>query len=285
MAILFTDTDCDISADDIKNFDIKVILMPYIFDVEECYYDLTKNENTTAFFEGLRKGVSAVTSAINSQDYINYFEPYFKNNEEMLYVHFSDKMSATFEKMEVAIGELSKKYPKAKFLTFNTLSICAGSAILVVEAAKQIKDGKSIDEIVVHLKKMVSNACCLFAIEDPSFIEKGGRSNSKKSNTNVLKLKLAIGFDDNGCIKLLETKTSMNMVILDIAKRVKNNIFEQSEIRILDADAKANADKMEKEIKRLLPNSKIIRYSISPVVGTHCGPGAVCVAYFGNKRL
>jgi len=53
----------------------------------------------------------------------------------------------------------------------------------------------------------------------------------------------------------------------------------------LDADAKANADKMEKEIKRLLPNSKIIRYSISPVVGTHCGPGAVCVAYFGNKRL
>ena len=48
------------------------------------------------FFEKLRGGALPNTSAISAESYRNYFEPIFAEGSDIMYVHFSAAMSATF---------------------------------------------------------------------------------------------------------------------------------------------------------------------------------------------
>jgi fatty acid-binding protein DegV len=71
-----------------------VIGMPYTIKGQEYVYDFGKNTDIKQFFNDMRAGEVATTSALNSQDYINYFEPVFAAGEDILYVHFSSNLSA-----------------------------------------------------------------------------------------------------------------------------------------------------------------------------------------------
>lgn len=51
------------------------------------------------------------TSALNMQDYIDYFKPVLESGEDVVYVTFSHKMSATFESLDKAIAQLKTEYP------------------------------------------------------------------------------------------------------------------------------------------------------------------------------
>ena len=288
MSVIFTDTDCELWYTEVDKYDIKVIAMPYTIDGEEKFYDMGRHTDFHHFYERMRDGAMPITSALNPQIYIDYFEPYFAKGEDILYVHFSDKMSATFNYMETALNILQEKYPKAKFTTFNTLSICAGAGIQALEAAKLHAEGKSIPEIVEHLKSFTKHSACLFAVESLSYLKRGGRiSSTKAAIGTMLQLKPVIGVGDDGTLHQLGTQKGMKKAMMHIADRIKANAqkIDKYPIWVLDADAKGNGDFMEKQIKDNLPNAEVLRYPIGPVIGSHCGPGTVGVIYYAEERL
>ena len=97
MSVFFTDSDCELWYTDVEKYDINVIEMPYILDGEEKCYDMGKNTDFKYMYDRMRAGAMPNTAALNPNDYINYFEPVFARGEDILYVHFSDKLSGTFE--------------------------------------------------------------------------------------------------------------------------------------------------------------------------------------------
>ena len=96
-----------------------------------------------------------ITSCLNAENYKEYFEPFFKNGEDILYVSFSSKMSGTFTFLDIAIKELSQQYPDAKFTRFDTKGISMSAGISVYYAAKMYKEGKSFEEIIKFLERFV----------------------------------------------------------------------------------------------------------------------------------
>ena len=102
MFTLFFDTDCDITPSIAKEYGAKLISMPYEINGKEIrpYVDFDEFDDT-AFYNELREIVAKgkklpSTSALSPIDYRNYFEPEFKEGKDILYVHFSAAMSATF---------------------------------------------------------------------------------------------------------------------------------------------------------------------------------------------
>ena len=109
MLKLFIDSDSDFTLEQAKEWNATMISMPYEIKGKEVkpYVDFEKF-NGKEYYDTLRKGVIPTTSALNPEDYIQYFEPEFKAGNDIFYVHFSAAMTATFNSMRLALEELKE---------------------------------------------------------------------------------------------------------------------------------------------------------------------------------
>ena len=115
MFVIFTDTDTDTTPEIAARYGYHLISMPYSYNGRTIYpYEDFDEFHSKEFYDLLRSGVLPTTSAISREKYIDYFEPFFKNGDDILYVHFSAAMSATFNSLRLAMEELSEKYPDRK---------------------------------------------------------------------------------------------------------------------------------------------------------------------------
>lgn len=152
MLTIFTDTDTDITLQEAKKYGYKLISMPYsLFQKEVKPYEDYEEFDYKEFYNTLRKLKKSelpTTCAIGEQNYINYFEPELKKGNDILYVHFSRSMSASFDSMDKAIAKLKESYPERTIYTIDTKGITILSLNIVKEIGKLYLQNKSVDEII-----------------------------------------------------------------------------------------------------------------------------------------
>ena len=203
MLILFTDTDTDMTPSLAREYGYHLISMPYIIDDKVIYpYEDFEEFNYKEFYEMLRKGIIPKTCALTK--YIEYFEPFFKNGDDILYVHFSAKLSGTFNAMHIAIEELKEKYPQRKFYTIDTKGITICSLNILKEIGQLYKSGKNIDEILKWAEKEVNKFAIYFYADDLKFFKRSGRiSNFTATMGTILGIHPIIYIDSDGVMSAI----------------------------------------------------------------------------------
>lgn len=287
MSRLFTDTDCEMWYADAEALGLEVIKMPYILDDEIYYYDFGKNTDFKKLNNRMREGATPRTSALNPNDYVEYFEPVFKAGEDILYVHFSDKMSGTFNYMKLALDELKEKYPERQVKTFNTKSICFGAGIQAMEAGRLKTLGLSDDQIIEKLEEFSKHACMYFVVDSLSHLKRGGRISSTTAIVGgLLNIKPILKVNDEGEIVKVGTGKGVKRALNSIIQDMKSNILDvqNQTVYVLDADNDSLGEWTKNEIISQIDGVKVERFPIGPVIGAHCGPGTVGIIYYGNKR-
>ena len=287
MSVLFTDTDCEIWFTDVDKYDIKVIGMPYTLDGVERFYDMGRNTDFKLMYDRMREGAMPSTSALNPQDYLDYFEPVLASGEDILYIHFSDKLSGTFNHMKLALDELKEKYPERKVTLFNTRSICYGAGFQVLVAAKMHKEGKSDEEIVSFLEDFSSHVVTAFVVDSLAHLKRGGRISATSAVIGgLLNIKPLIKITNDGTLEKYATAKGMrkaiSMMVQDCVAKIDK--IDEYSVCILNADNKEIADYAENLLKEKLNGVKIEHLPIGPVIGAHCGPGTVGLVYYANER-
>ncbi|MCQ2399974.1 MAG: DegV family EDD domain-containing protein, partial [Clostridia bacterium] len=200
MYVIFTDTDTDITPEIAKEYGYHLISMPYTVDDKEIYpyVDFDKFDYHE-FYQSLRDGLMPKTSGLSPETYRNYFEPFFKEGKDILYVHFSAAMSGTFSAMNLALDELKKEYPERKFYTVDTKGITIESYNIVREVGDLYLAGKTAEEIVEWAKTEVDKFAIYFFAEDLNFFRRSGRvSNFKAFMGNILKVHPIIYMGSDG---------------------------------------------------------------------------------------
>ena len=107
MIVLFTDTDTDFTPEECKQYNMKLMSMPYSIG-EEIFFPWVSFDNYDykTFYNMLRNGIIPKTAALSVGEYINYFEPIFKEGNDIFYIHFSSALSGSFGAMQQAYEEL-----------------------------------------------------------------------------------------------------------------------------------------------------------------------------------
>ena len=82
--------------------------MPYSFLGQDYFAYEEFPFDSKAYYDILRSGVVPTSAALNSEEYKEYFEPYLKMGEDILYIHFSRAMTVSFDNMDIAIKELKE---------------------------------------------------------------------------------------------------------------------------------------------------------------------------------
>lgn len=278
MATIFCDTDCELWYTKAREYDIKVIRMPYIVDGKEILCDLGEETDHKAFFDEMRRGAVVSTAGLNQEIYYNYFKPYFEKGEDILYVAFGSRLSNTFEYLELALNRLNTEYPGVKFRRFDTMNICMGAGMLVYLAAKFFREnGDDVDKTYEYLETIVNRVKVYFLVEDMKYLARGGRiSPAKAAIGNMLKIKPVLTIK-NGVVDV----DSKQMGLVKANKYIFDNFvekyapFDDAPVVIVDADNKPAADALEQKIKEVKPDAIIWRQPIGPVIGCHAGPGAL----------
>ena len=278
MSVFFTDTDCEMDYTTAEELNISVIGMPYTIMNKESVYDYGKNTDIKEFFNLMRKGEVATTSALNIEDYINYFEPVFARGEDILYVHFSSQLSGTFEYMNTAIDKLKEKYPERKITLFDTKNISIGAGIQVIEAAKLHNSGASDEEVVQFLTNFSNKIGVYFYVDSLKYLKRGGRiSTTSAVMGTMLNIKPILTVTEEGKLEKMTTVMGTKKAINFLAEKYETERDEDNsyDIYIIDADNKEIGDTLMEKVKDINNDANVTRLSVGPVVGAHCGPGTI----------
>lgn len=288
MLVLFTDTDADVSPKLAEELGFKLISMPYtIGDVTTYPYVDFDEFDYKSFYAHLRQGVMPKTAALNPSEYVNYFEPYFKEGHDILYVHFSRNMSGTFNAVHIAYQELLERYPDRKLHMLDTKGISICSLAIVKEVSKLYKNGKSIEEILKWAEEEVDRYAVYFYADNLEFFKRSGRvSGFAAFMGGIIGLHPIIHMDSDGYMKTKSKARGKKTTLLKIVEYVKELSIDikNHPVIIAHSDAQDIAEELAKMLEDEFGNLDISYSVVNPTIGSHCGPSCVGVCFYSKHR-
>jgi len=112
-----------------------------------------------------------ITSTPSIGDFAEIYKKFAEEGEEILSIHISSGLSATFNVAKQA-AEMIKD---ARIHLIDTLTLSAGQAWQVTAAAKMQQAGKSMDEIISKLAQIQAATTTHFTLPDLKYLIAGGR--------------------------------------------------------------------------------------------------------------
>ncbi len=284
--VFMTDSDSDLPYDLKVKYDIPVVYMPYALNGKEYFDDLGQSLDHKSYYDAMRGGAVAVTSALNKQAYLDYFEPILKE-KDLLFVAFSSKMSNTINEVYAAREQLLKKYPERKFRVVDTLSISGIMTLLVLKAHEMYRAGKPMDEVADWIEQNRTRANAYFTVDDLKYLRRGGRLSAVAATMGtMLDLKPIIICGKDGKLFSYDKVRGRKKAIAYIVEKSVEGIVDQKESIgfVLHADAPEEAARMKEMLQEKLTEMEIRVDPIGPVIGAHCGPGTLAFCFMGKER-
>ena len=146
--VILTDSSADLSAEMVREAGVTVL--PLSFTIQGETYENTPDNremDPALFYDMLRAGELATTSAVNVAAYTDAVEPLLQAGKDVLILAFSSGLSTTCNSAEVAAEELRERYPQRKLYVVDTLCASLGQGLLVWLAAREQKKGRTIEEV------------------------------------------------------------------------------------------------------------------------------------------
>ena len=290
MFVIFTDTDTDMTPENAERFGYHLISMPYSIDGKTIYpYEDFTEFKSKEFYDMLRAGTIPTTSAINKEKYTEYFEPYFKNGDEILYVHFSEAMTMTFTNMRAAVAELQEKYPAAKFHTIDTKGITIASLIIAEEIGDLYKAGKSAEEIIEWAKDQVDCFSIYMFADDLKFFKRSGRvSGFSAAMGTLIGVRPIIHINAEGKMvsigKERGKKNALNRLLNYVVE--KGDDVKNHRILIAHSDDEEDALALADMVREKFGDDVRIEIIVAnPTAGSHCGPNCLGISFHSQRRV
>ena len=102
--VILTDSACDLKPQVLRSFDVEYINLHFRFENENEEYSNEEMEIKT-FYDRMRNGEIAKTTAINPDSFYAVFEKILKEDKDILYLGFSSGLSTTFNCSRIAAEE------------------------------------------------------------------------------------------------------------------------------------------------------------------------------------
>ena len=287
---LFFDSDCDVTLEIAKKYNATLISMPYAINGEEVApYKDCEVFDAHEFYDTIRKGnANPTTSALSTQEYLNYFEPVLKEGKDILYVHFSREMSATFKSCDAAVAELLKKYPERRIQLIDTKGITVCSLLACVRFGELANQGKSIDEIVAQADEIIRTSAAYFFADNLKFFARSGRvSGFSAFMGGMIGVKPVIHISDEGKMVSIDKAVGRKKVLEKIMEYTikKEDHIKDYPIIIAHADAMYLVDEFVKMLKANFGDDvKYMLVDVNPTAGCHCGPDVLGIGFHCKER-
>lgn len=285
---IVTESTADLTPELIERFGITVIPMSFnIGGKEYLNYPDGRELSQKNFYNLIREGKMSTTSAVNITQFEECFIPILESGSDILYIAFSSGLSSTYNTAVIVAEQLKEKFPQRKILIADSLTASMGEGLLVCRAAQLRQEGMEINQLCNWVKKECLHLCGWFTVDDLMHLYRGGRLSAMSARIGtVMSIKPVLHVDDEGhLVAMMKVRGRKQAIeaLLEKAKELSVDI-ENNMVFISHADCIEAAQGLAEAIKAQLNPAEIVIGDIGPVIGSHTGPGAVALFFFGSKR-
>ena len=251
-----------------------------------------KNFNDEAilkeFYDGLRQGETATTSAVNPEGWAQVMEPALQAGKDVLCLAFSSGLSTTYQSAVIAAGELQEAYPDRKIVVLDTLCAALGQGLLVMHACKRRDQGMSLEEVAAWCEENKHNLAHWVTVDDLNHLKRGGRVSATTAFVGgLLNIKPIIHVDANGKLDTVAKARGRKAAIEFLANKAAqlSEGYDNETITVAHGDCPEDAQALADLIKAKCPWIKnvVIGY-VGGVIGAHTGPGVLVALFLGKEK-
>lgn len=281
----------DLTKEHLEKRNIKYVCFHYALNDKEYFDDLGESMPFDEFYQAMKDGADTRTSQINTDEYIDYFEPFLEQGLDILHLTLSSGLSGTINSAKIAQIMLKEKYPNRKIFIVDSLAASSGYGLLMDKLADLRDLGLSIEELCAWAEEHKTEVNHWFFSTDLTFYIKGGRiSKTAGFIGGVMNICPLLDVDYEGKLiprQKIRTKKRAIMEVVKIMKKLAKDGLDYSDKCYISnsacyEDAKAVADLIEISFPHL--KGKVEIYSVGTTIGSHTGPGTIALFFWGKKR-
>jgi DegV family protein with EDD domain len=269
-----TDSACDLPDDLLGELGIGLVALRIRFGTEE-FVDRTELSTKEFWARSATSETLPETSAPSPGAFQQAFEQMAAEGATgVVCVSLSSKLSATIEAARQAANELGCSVPVR---VVDSLSVTMGEGLVVMEAAQTAAAGASIAEVVAAAELAVTRMKVYGAIDTLENLKRGGRIGGAAALVgSLLAIKPVIEVRD-GVVEQESRQRTRVKSLRYLADKV-HQAGPIARLAVFGADA-PDLESFLDLLDGVRPTEKLLCGEIGPVIGTHCGPGAVGAAW------
>lgn len=280
--LILSDSTCDLSPEDVKNRDIKIMPLTVVFgDVRHQDSIDVKPDDVYNYYK--TSGQLAKTTASNIEEHTEFIKKHVPEGKEAVYFSISSEFSANFNNARLAAEEFDNVY------VIDSRNLSTGIGLQVLYAADLADEGKSAKEIYDAVTAITDRVDASFVVDTLEYLHKGGRCSSVAAlGANLLKLKPLIQVKDGkmGVAKKYRGK------IIDVYKEyVADKLNDPNPVdgsRIFVTHS-GGCDEIALELRDMVkakyPEKEVLISRAGCTVSVHCGPGTLGVLMIRKNKI
>ncbi|MCP4429006.1 MAG: DegV family protein [Chloroflexi bacterium] len=263
----------------VEQYDLRVI--PQILNWEGESYKDDIDIKPDAFYARLKTAKEMpTTSQPSAGEFVEFFSEVAKTADSIVAVLISEHLSGTLASARAAKDMM----PDASIEIVDSRSTVMGLGFIALAAARAIENGADHKEAAEAARALVPHMRIVFVVDTLEFLHRGGRIGSAKRFVgSMLSIKPLLHIAD-GKIEPLASVRTKRKAIAHMLNHMEEEMKGKSNVRaaVMNAVAPDEAAKVVAEVEKRANPKELLSTELSPVIGTHAGPGTVGVIYYAE---
>ena len=283
--VVLTDSACDLPQELADQHHIDILCFKIALDGEGYTerVDFTPEQYSSMLREA--KGLPT-TSQVTQFEFLDQFEAYDRAGvEELLYVSINAGGSGTNAAAHRAREEFLESHPDSRMritiVDSHSYSIAYGSQ--VIEAAKMLESGRTMDEVVAYLEDMFARMEVLLGAYTLKIIRKSGRVSAAAAIAGDLLGIRPIFTLIDGESRVIKKVRGDKQVLTSIVSEMKARMEPGTPYYVGVADRKYLAEYVA-ACEKAVGYPPAIAFHLGCAVCSNTGPDAAGLVYQGKKR-
>ena len=277
---IVTDSTADLPEALREELGISVVPLGVIFGDEHFRegIDIT----TDLFYDRLIHGnVMPTTSAPSVGDFLAVYEPLLKETDEIVSIHLSSKLSATYSVACQAAQILAERGARVEVIDSRLISL--GMTFLAAAAARAGLGGASIEDIRALVERMIPRVRTFIVLGTLEYLRRGGRIGRGRAFLGtVLRVKPLLSLRDGEVHP--EERVRTHVHAMERMFQIAMSYPRVQELAIGYTTNPHDADMMRRRLAEALPRVNIYMTRVGPVIGTHGGPGVLGIGILEGEE-
>jgi len=274
--LVITDSAASLPESLRQELDIHVIPLWLIWDNESFRDGVDIDPHS--FYQRLKKSNTLPSSTQPSvEEFKEFLLKHSPDYGGIVCVLASSQISGTVDSALAAMDQL----PDIPVKVVDSLFCAMGQGLITAAAAREAAASKSLDQVARIAEKTRDEMNLLFVVDTLEFLHKGGRiGGAKRLLGTALNIKPILHFKDGLIQPLSQTRTKKKGIqeLLNIAEE-RLGAQTMAEAAIVHVDCLDEGKALLNQVQERFNPPLIHLSDVSPVVGTHVGPGALGLAF------
>lgn len=278
---IITDSTVNLPENFLRQYPITVLPQVLIWSGEtyEDGVDIRPGE----FYERLKNSKQMPsTSQVTPQSFLGAYQKLLEEGYEILAILISQGLSGTI----TSAIQAKEAFPDAPIEIVDSQTTSLAMGFQVLSAAEMTRQGVGLQEMKRMAEKARDQVGVIFAVDTLEFLHRGGRiGGGSRFLGTALNIKPILEVT-GGRVEAVERVRTRTKSLARLVELVEERIGSKKPVRLAALHANARDEALEAlaQASNRIESIQTILAEVSPVIGTHTGPGTVGLAWMAGTE-